>query len=253
MLLAIDVGNTTISLVLIREGKIHLSWSVLTADSARTLEKSLRTIFRKIKREKNLQGVVVCSVVPRVLAIVVPLAQKEFAVKVWVVGKDVLVPIKNRYCYPQQVGQDRLVGAYAAKILYGTPLIVIDFGTAITLDVVSKNGEYRGGIIVPGIRLTTEALFKKTALLPQVKIMRPKELIGRDTTNSILSGIFYGYGALCDGLIAQISRALKAKPHVVATGGYVDTMKQFAQKIELVDQSLIFKGLEMIYQSRPRR
>ena len=157
------------------------------------------------------------------------------------------VPIKNKYRYPRQVGQDRLVGAYAARILYGSPAIVIDFGTAITFDVISSKGEYMGGIIVPGIRLTAESLFKKTAMLPLVSIVRPKALIGRDTTNSILSGIFYGYGALCDGLIRQLTRTMRSSPRVIATGGYAALMKKYSSHIRRIDPDLIFRGLEGIY------
>jgi type III pantothenate kinase len=167
--------------------------------------------------------------------------------RIFVVGQDIKVPIKNNYRYPRQVGQDRLVGAYAAKVFYGVPLIVVDFGTAITFDVVSKKGEYLGGIIVPGIRLTAESLFKKTALLPKVEIARPKELIGRDTKNSILSGIFYGYGSLCDGLVRLINQELQFRPKVIATGGYVEIMQQFSREIQKVDEELIFRGLSLLY------
>jgi len=249
MLLAMDIGNTTISLGVMRGKKIIDLWHVYTAQTERQLISDLQKVLAGIKKRRYLiRDIIICSVVPRALGIVKPFLQKRMGIKVFVVGQDIKVPIKNNYRYPKQVGQDRLVGAYAAKVLYGAPLIVVDFGTAITFDIVSKKGEYLGGIIVPGIRLTAESLFKKTALLPKVEIERPKELIGRDTKNSILSGIFYGYGSLCDGLIILINKKLKLKSTVIATGGYVNMMKQFSREIGHVDQGLIFRGLYLIYQ-----
>ena len=165
-----------------------------------------------------------------------------------VVGRDIKVPIKNLYRKAYQVGQDRLVGAYGAKILYGTPAIIIDFGTATTFDVVSKKGEYLGGVIVPGLRLSIESLFEKTALLPKVKIQRPEGVIGKDTKNSILSGISYGYGSLCDGMIELISKQIKQKPVVIITGGYSALIKEFIKRFDYIDKSLVFKGMYFSYQ-----
>ena len=122
-----------------------------------------------------------------------------------IIGRDIVVPIKNRYKNPKQVGQDRLVGAYGAMKIYGCPLIVVDLGTAITFDVISPKGEYLGGAIVPGIRLSAESLFLKTALLPHIEIQAPRHIIGKTTQESMLSGLFYGYGSLCRGIIDLIS------------------------------------------------
>ena len=165
-------------------------------------------------------------------------------------GKDVIVPLINRYRNPRQVGQDRLVGAYAALKFYGAPVIVIDFGTAITFDVVSKRREYLGGIIVPGIRLSAESLFHKTALIPRIDIVKPGPLIGKDTQESVLSGIFYGYGAMSRGLIELIAKKFKGdKPKVIVTGGYTAQMKKYiASQITKIDRYLVFKGLFLLWE-----
>ena len=155
-----------------------------------------------------------------------------------------VAPIKNRYKNPKQVGQDRLVGAYGAMKIYGCPLIVVDLGTAITFDVISPKGEYLGGAIVPGIRLSAESLFLKTALLPHIEIQAPGHIIGKTTQESILSGLFYGYGSLCRGFIDLISQQIKSKPKVVMTGGHTGLMKKFVSpKIRIIDEDLVFKGI----------
>ena len=164
------------------------------------------------------------------------------------IGRDIKVPIKNNYLDPQQVGQDRLVGAYATKCLYGFPAIIIDFGTAITFDVISSKGEYEGGMILPGMRLSAESLFQKTALLPQIHtIKKPHSIVGKTTQESILSGLFYGYAAMCSGLIDLLFSQMKGKPKVIATGGHAVVMKNFiSSRITNIDPDLVFKGLALI-------
>jgi type III pantothenate kinase len=191
-------------------------------------------------------------------------------VPVDVVGRDIVVPVKNRYKDPKQVGQDRLVGAYGAMKIYGCPLIVVDLGTAITFDVISAKGEYLGGAIVPGIRLSAESLFLKTALLPKIEIQAPRHIIGKTTQESMLSGLFYGYGSLCKGMIDLLSSrirviARRAKPDegphaghsqqlaisvkVVMTGGHTHLMKKFVSpKIRIIDEDLVFKGVYFLSQ-----
>jgi len=168
-----------------------------------------------------------------------------------VVGQTIKVPVKNRYRNPRQVGQDRLVCAYAAGEIYGRPAIVVDSGTAITFDILSKKNEYLGGIIAPGIRLSAETLFSKTALLPKIKIHAPSSIIGRDTESSILSGLFYGYGMMILGLIERISKKITGRPRVIATGGYTDILRKFvANRIDKVDKTLVFKGLGILWQGQ---
>ncbi len=243
MLLAIDIGNTTIAFALMRKDHVVSVAKIDTTHQKGPIE----AVINKFLRRYNVSSAIVCSVVPKALHTIENILKKS--VHVQVIGRDIQVPIKNRYKNPKQVGQDRLVGAYAAMKLYGKPLIVVDLGTAITFDVVSAQGEYLGGAIVPGIRLSAESLFTKTALLPQIDIRAPKSPIGRTTQDSILSGLFYGYGAMCKGMIDLLAKHLsfprkRESIKVVLTGGHTQLMKKFiSSKIRIIDDNLVFKGI----------
>jgi type III pantothenate kinase len=149
-----------------------------------------------------------------------------------------------------QVGQDRLVNAYAASKLYGAPLVVIDFGTAVTFDVVSKNREYLGGMILPGLGISLDALAQRTALLPKIKLANPSEFIGRDTKNSMLSGIVYGFTALTDDLAGRIKGKIGRDSKVIATGGNISLIGRYCRSINKIDKNLTLRGLSLIYQSK---
>ena len=151
--------------------------------------------------------------------------------------------IINRYKNPRQVGVDRLVNAAAAFDRYHRDTIVIDFGTAITFDIVSKKGEYLGGVIAPGIEITLEALNQKTALLPKIRLTHPKNLIGRDTAESIRVGCSVGLGGLCDRLVERISRRYHLHPLVIATGGYARFMTRYCKSIQKIDTELTVRGI----------
>lgn len=251
MLLAIDLGNTSCAFAVMRGKKVIRLCLISSKGSIAGFTSLMRKEIKKIHREyKAINRVVLCSVVPRLNRSIKTTVMKNLVIKLEVVGEDITVPIKNKYHNPKQVGMDRLVCAYAASHVYGNPVIVIDLGTAITFDVISKNGDYEGGLIVPGIQLSVESLFSKTALLPHVdKIKTPKNLIGKDTKESILSGIFNGYGAMCSGLIDQLSKDLKPSPKVIITGGYVDKMRKYMQKkIFAVERNLVFIGLYLLTQ-----
>lgn len=249
MLLVIDIGNTTTSFGIIDEGKVYSIQSIDTDLAKKHFKSKVTKVLKDIEeRYLLIDDVIICSVVPEVLSPIKKLIVDVFKRSAKIVGKDVIVPMRNRYKDPKQVGQDRLVGAYAAKELYGKPAIVIDLGTAITFDIVSKKGEYEGGMIVPGIRLSAEALFKNTALLPNLEVIEePEELIGKDTAQSILSGIFFGYGEMCSGLIRRISKNIKGKPKVIITGGFADLMKKYlSKKVTKIDPDLVFKGMGLL-------
>jgi type III pantothenate kinase len=248
MLLAIDIGNTTISCAVIKRKKIVEKFFLESTLSAPALKGKLNTYYQHVKRSFVLDQIIICSVVPDVTKVVEDRAKKTLKISPIVIGRDQHVPIKNNYQNPKQVGQDRLVCAYAAKVLYGFPAIVIDFGTATTFEVINKKGEYAGGLIVPGIKLSTESLFNKTALLPKIEnIKAPRHLIGRNTQDSILSGLFYGYGTMCSGLIGMIEEKMKGHPKVIITGGYTSLMKKYIlDKIDIVDSDLVFKGLTLL-------
>lgn len=260
MLLAIDIGNTTISVGVFQGKRICQTYTLETVCPRRQMVVRLRKVLQSISRSNvPIQGIIICSVVPRALLVVESTVRREMKIRPWVVGRDIKVPIRNNYRNPRQVGQDRLVGVYAAKCLYGSPCLIIDFGTAITFDVVSRRGDYEGGMIIPGIRLSVESLFHKTALLPRVeKIIPPRSLIGKETKESILSGIFHGYGAMCSELIDRIAEEIRGQPKVILTGGHTDLIKKFIfRKIDKIDRHLVFKGMYLLslplFSDRPQK
>lgn len=253
MLLAIDIGNTNITFGVFSAGggpayggqhkRIVKRFDILTK------KYNLPKLKRGIGRLK-IDDVVICSVVP--------LATKKIAKDLkgflgkapYIIGKDIKVPLKNLYHKPHEVGQDRLVNAYAGVHLYGTPLIAVDFGTAITFDVISKNKEYLGGMILPGLGISLEALFERTALLPKIKLEAPSELIGRSTKNSMLSGIVYGFACLADDLSERIKAYIGKNAKVIATGGNIRLIGKYCRKIDKIDPDLTLKGLNILYLSR---
>ncbi len=256
LLLAIDIGNTAVSLGIMSGTFLTDNHHLDTYAIRGRISKELKALVKSVKRQyPEIDQVIICSVVPALTKLTSSLIKKYFGVKPRIVGQDLIVPIKNNYDHPAQVGQDRLVGTYAAKILYGYPLIIIDFGTAITFDVISAKGFYEGGMIVPGIRLSAESLFRKTALLPKIETIKtPRTLIGKNTKESILSGLFFGYGAMSCGLIDMISKRIKGKPKVIVTGGYTHLMKKFIlPKINKIDRDLVFKGLALLSRSNSSR
>ena len=249
MILAVDIGNTTVSFGVLRGKCVLKKYTMEIRVSKLKLRCELKKILGLIKRKyPNIESIILCSVVPEVLDICKKVIAKHLKIKPIVIGRDVKVPMKNNYRNPRQVGQDRLVCAYAAKCFYGSPAIVIDFGTATTFDVISRRGSYEGGIIVSGIRLSAESLFQKTALLPKLSAIKgPRALIGKNTQESILSGIFFGYGSMCCGLIEHIEQEIKGNPKVIVTGGYTRLMKKFiSKKVTKIDKDLVFKGMGLL-------
>jgi len=243
MLLAIDIGNTNINCAIFRGVGIVRKFVIQTKDYS----------LRKIKRflgKLEVQDSIICSVVPAVTLLI----RRDLAGLLnkppHIIGKDIKVPIKNLYRNPQQVGQDRLVNAYAGAVYYGSPLIVVDFGTAVTFDVVSKKKEYLGGMIVPGLNISLDSLADKTALLPKIKLGHPKEFIGRDTANSMLSGIVYGFAALSDDLVARIKTEIGRTASVIGTGGNINLIGKYCKSIDKIDRDLTLKGLHIIYKDK---
>ncbi len=246
--LTVDIGNTTIHFAVFQSGVVICRQTLATVQKTSELVAELKKVLIVLHRcYSSLNRIVICSVVPSVTNVLETIIAKNLKTKIVVVGRDIIVPIKNLYNNPKQVGQDRLVCAFAACELYGQPAIVIDLGTAITLDVVSAQREYLGGIIVPGIHITAETLFERTALLPLVEITKPKALIGKDTQGSILSGIFYGYGEMLKGLIKLLSHDSKIKPKVIITGGHAKLMVEYVKdSVDVIDPDLVLKGLALL-------
>jgi type III pantothenate kinase len=197
-----------------------------------------------------INDTVICSVVPDVTGILAIDLKKITGSKPYIIGKNLAIPVKNLYRKPKQVGQDRLVNAYAGIKLFGSPLIVVDFGTAITFDVVSKNKEYMGGMIIPGLKISLNTLAQNTALLPKINLQKPSEFIGRDTKSSMLSGLVYGFAALTDDLAKRIKQKIGRHAKVIGTGGNIRLIAKFCQEINTVDPYLTLKGLLLAYNNR---
>jgi type III pantothenate kinase len=244
MLLAIDVGNTNITF-----GVFAAAAKPKRVFSIPTKEYDIKKLRRLLGRTA-LTSSIICSVVPKINPLLAKDLRSLTGRKPYIIGKEIKVPIKNCYRKPRQVGADRLVNAFAGINIYGRPLIVIDFGTAITFDIVSRRGEYLGGMILPGLRISLEALNQKTALLPKISLAKPDEFIGRDTKNSMLSGIIYGYASLTDDLIKRIKLEIGRKAKVIATGGNIDLISEYCTEIDDKDINLTLKGLEMLYRYR---
>ncbi len=246
-LLTIDIGNTNISAGIFKGSKLLGKTKIPTCSYSSYIRR-----FKSLIKEARLQvdGVgeaMVSSVVPLALArLVVELRRMSGTIKITVVGRDLKVPVKNMYRIRSEVGQDRLVNAFAAKVLYGMPAVIIDFGTAITFDIISKRGDYLGGLILPGIELSLSSLYRNTALLPKVEIERAPSVIGKETVNSMRGGILFGFGAMCDGLVAQYKKILGRSTKVIATGGNSKLMMRYAKSIQRVDEDLTLKGLSLI-------
>jgi type III pantothenate kinase len=253
--LAIDMGNTNITVGLFGDQRLIAKAKTPTHASymyERFFRKCLKSAGLDIS---GLDCVIISSVVPIALSrLIVQLnrmaisagCDKQAAPRICIAGKDFKVPIKNMYRNKKEVGQDRLVNAFAAGRLYGAPCVVVDFGTAITFDIVSAKGEYLGGLILPGIELSLSSLYRKTALLPRVELKAAASIIGKDTVSSMRGGILFGFGAMCDGLTAQYRRIIGARAAVIATGGNAELMKRYAKSIQVVDDDLTLKGLELL-------
>lgn len=237
-LLTVDIGNTNISFGLFVGVKIIKQFDMPTREYNRNkLKQRLKTT--------KIDSAIICSVVPKVTKMLCKDLRK-ISRFVTVVGSDLKVPINNLYQKPKQVGQDRLVNAFAAVSLHGKPAIIIDFGTAVTFDVVSDKGDYLGGLIMPGIKLSLDALAEKTALLPRIKLEQPNGLIGRNTKQSILSGVVHGLSAATDDLVLRIKKIYSKKTIVIATGGNAELISKHSKSFRLIDKNLTLKGLYLL-------
>jgi len=250
MLLAIDIGNTNIKLALFEGKRIICNRRLLTdkAGNRRHYEKRIKGIFAG-RRLKNIQidEIIICSVVSKLTSVFKKALFSLFKKKALILGKDIFVPVKNFYKKPKQVGQDRLANALAAFNKYGGPTIVVDFGTALTFDLVTAAGSYLGGVIVPGVEISLKALSECADLLPEITLKRPKALLGRETAASMQSGIVYGYSFLVEGILGQIKREMNLRPRVVATGGCAALMAGYCRSINRVDKNLTLEGLRLVY------
>ena len=252
MLFVIDIGNTNIVLGLYEGDDLFESWRIgtknsRTADEYGILIKELLT-FSNVDSD-SITDIIISSVVPPLESTIFEMAQKYFNIKPLIVGPGLKSGISILYDNPKEVGADRIVNAVAALNKYGSPLIIVDFGTATTFDLITEKGEYGGGVIAPGIGISVEALFQRASKLTRVDLVRPKNVIGRNTVNSIQSGIIFGYVGLVDGIVARMKNEAGVSARVLATGGLASLIAKESSSIDEVVENLTLEGLKIIYET----
>jgi type III pantothenate kinase len=251
MLLVIDIGNTNIVLGVYREEELAACWRLATdvhkmADEYIVLLNSLFSNEGLSKSE--VKGSAISCVVPPLLPVFQEVCRKHLQVEPLVVGPGIKTGVRILIDNPRELGADRIVNAIAVRRLYGTPAIVIDFGTATTFDVVSREGDYLGGAIAPGIGISAEALYREAAQLPRIELAIPKKVIGKNTVTSMQSGVLFGYVALVEGMVERIVEELGEETKVIATGGLAGVIAREASIIQVVNPNLTLEGLRLIYE-----
>jgi type III pantothenate kinase len=250
MLLAIDIGNTNIVLGLYQGKKLITHWRLLTVAERTADEYGViisHLIFSKGFRCNQIHSIVASCVVPPMVSVTLELATKFFELEPLMVGPGIKTGMPILYDSPKDVGADRIVNGIAAYEKYRDACIVVDFGTATTVDFISKKGEYIGGAIAPGLLISLEALFQRASKLPRIEIVKPKEVVGKNTVNSIQAGIFFGYVGLVDGIVQRIQKENGVQAKVVATGGLAPLVASECSTISEIDEFLTLEGLRIIH------
>ncbi len=256
MILALDVGNSNIVIGCIDETKIYFI-SRLTTDSGKTADEyaiSFKSIMELYQADlSGVTGAIISSVVPPLNSVLKEAVKRAIGQTPLIVGPGVKTGLNIMIDNPGQLGSDLVVDAVAAIKLYPKPLIIFDMGTATTASVVDENGNYRGGMIIPGVRVSLDALTGRTAQLPRISMEPPKKVIGLNTIDCMRSGILNGSAAMLDGLIDRIEEELGKKTTVIATGGLAKFIVPLCKKQIICDDDLLLKGLLFIYQKNVRK
>lgn len=248
-LLVVDVGNTNIVLGFYRGEEMVNSWRLATARERTSDEYGI--LARQLVGETlsgKLDGAIVSSVVPPLNHAVQSMIEKYFGIEPLFVEPGIKTGIAIHVDNPQEVGADRIVNCVAAHEAYGGLTVIVDFGTATTFDLITADAKYIGGVIAPGLVISAEALFARAARLPRVDIRRPAHVIGTNTIVNMQSGIYFGYLALVDGILARIKNEVSGVQRVVATGGLASLFAGDSDHIDTVDPVLTLKGLKIIYE-----
>lgn len=249
MLLAIDIGNTHAVLGVFDGTDLKGHWR-LQSDVDRTVDEYAIDILALLEAgsfaPSSISKIVMSCVVPALSRVFTKFSRKYLDLEPLAVGPGVKTGMKISVDDPRSVGADRIVNAVAAKTLKGSPVICVDFGTATTFDIVGEDGSYQGGVISPGLVISATALFSKAARLPAIELTPPKDVIGRNTVDSMLSGIIYGYVGLVDGIIERLHREMGMKPALIATGGLAGMIADESKYIKEVIPDLTLMGLQII-------
>ena len=251
MLLVVDAGNTQTHLGTFRGGQLVHNWRFATVreSTADELGAVLRNLLalRGVSLE-NLDAAIVSSTVPQLRPEWTAMAARYLGCEMQVVGPGLKTGMPIRYDNPREIGPDRLVNAVAGYAKVGGPCVVVDFGTAVTYDVVSADGEYLGGIIFPGVEISMEALTERAAALPKIELGTPRALIGKTTIDAIRSGVVYGFAAMVDGILGRLRAELGEDMRTLATGGLASAIVPFCEAIDDVDDELTLTGLRLIWE-----
>ena len=251
MLLAIDIGNTNLTLGLYRQKALEAHWRLATDHDRMPDEYGLQILGLLSHVNcpvESLTGVVVASVVPPLTRRVVQAARQYLRQDPLVVRVGVKTGIRIRYDDPRAVGADRVADAVAVHALYGGPACIIDFGTATTFNAITAEGDYLGGAIAPGIHLAADALYRHAAKLPPIEIARPPSVVGKNTVHAMQSGLLFGYVAMVEGMVARFREALGDEMKTIATGGLAEIIAKETKIIEIVSPWLTLEGLRIIWE-----
>lgn len=251
MLLAIDIGNSNVVLGLFDGARLAGSWRIGTKTSITADEYAMiiKDLFGFSGLEfRQVDGMIISTVVPPLLPTMIEMSRKYFSLAPLVVTSEIRTGITLRYDNPKEIGADRIVNAAAGYKLYGGPLIIIDFGTATTFCAITQGGEYLGGAIVPGVKISAEALYQRAAKLPRVELTRPQRIIGRDTVSAMQAGIIFGYAGLVDGIVWRMKQELGGTATVLATGGLSELIAPETGTIDHIRPDLTLEGLQYLHE-----
>lgn len=250
LIFVLDVGNTNIVLGVFEQDQLVHHWRMETNRHKSEDEYAMhvKALFEHSNLTfSDIHGIIISSVVPPIMASLERMCEKYFHLEPLIVGPGMKTGLNIKYDNPREVGADRIVNAVAAIESYGSPLIIVDFGTATTYCYINKHKQYLGGAIAPGISISTEALYSKAAKLPRIEIIRPNGVIGKNTVSSMQAGILYGYVGQVEGIVQRMKEHGKEEPRVIATGGLAELIAKESTTIDIVDPFLTLKGLQLIY------
>jgi type III pantothenate kinase len=256
MVFVLDAGNSNIKCGLFEGDKLVNSWRIATKLERTADDYGIRILsfFKHLgRRPDEVEGIIISSVIPSINYTLQHMFTTYFGKKAMVVGPGMKTGINILYDNPKELGTDRIAGAVAAYTLYGGPCIIVDFGTATTFGAISADGDFLGGAICPGIRISSEALFSGAAKLPRVELVKPASIIAKNTVAGMQAGIIYGYVGQVDYIIRRLKAEMGGSPYVIATGGMANVIAQETHEINEVNSLLTLIGLNMLYHKNNKR